>query len=369
MTYLTVERINDYYLDGKNPKLSKYSWSNGRAPVCEIDLNRRVGRVAEVLRAHSRSQESSSESQQHSRHCKCLLSTRLLARHCDKGERLNEWTSTIFLWNVALEIGQVKAYHTFTFTMAKAKTWTVHGAPSQAAMTEHTTAKFTTTTSNNKNEEESQHTLDHQVPSEGIAQEEETVFSSLRYPLISRQQLRRRARIAQEEVMPFGYRSNDEDQDTQGPTDSNGGSAGFPLEYSCRRQVTGIPTSTLFVIYDYEYVADSATEDFAASDTSTTPTTLPAVEWGTLWRVADQMGLHECSFTKQQIPTNNRKLAVDENSTNIVTLSSAPVDNFDPLVGTFCESARLRMSLRMLACNSHLSLFVFLLDSWKMPVP
>lgn len=115
---------------------------------------------------------------------------------------------------------------------------------------------------------------------------------------------------------------------------------GYPFHYDCSRGVTE-PLSQLAVEFDYEYVASTETvsQQDAFYDSDTLPSALSAMEWGLLWIVAYDLGLHGCQLMKQT-PESRRQLETSD--TLIVSLSSRPVDTLDPTVSKFWKSFRAR---------------------------
>lgn len=121
---------------------------------------------------------------------------------------------------------------------------------------------------------------------------------------------------------------NEEDPSTVGEAVSEL-TDGYPVRYDCIRGVNE-SLSQLVVEFDYEYVVstDSVLVTPTTSDVDSMPKSLPAMEWGLLWTVAYDLGLHGCKMLSDRPESLRRLDATDDEL--IVSLSSRPLDTLDP---------------------------------------
>jgi hypothetical protein len=109
---------------------------------------------------------------------------------------------------------------------------------------------------------------------------------------------------------------------------------GYPLGYDCSRGISE-PLSQVVVEFDYEYAAstESASATDAIFDIDSLPIALPSMEWGLLWTVASDLGLHGCKVLNSRAGlqgSGNRSFGY-----NVVSLLSRPLDTIDPTTSTY----------------------------------
>lgn len=105
---------------------------------------------------------------------------------------------------------------------------------------------------------------------------------------------------------------------------------GYPYRYACVRG-RNESLSQLVIEFDYEYVASKPAKE-TTFDVDSLPNALPAMEWGLLWTLAYDLGLHGCQILSGA-PHSLRRLKYDSDDYQIVTLSSKPLDRIDPTTG------------------------------------
>jgi membrane protein implicated in regulation of membrane protease activity len=127
------------------------------------------------------------------------------------------------------------------------------------------------------------------------------------------------------------FDSNEDDSDEEPSTVGeavSGLTDGYPYRYDCVRGMNESLTQ-LVIEFDYEYVATNPAME-TSFDVDSLPIALPAMEWGLLWTLAYDLGLHGCQILNDS-PHSRRRLLEDGSvDYRIVTLSSRPLDRIDP---------------------------------------
>jgi hypothetical protein len=134
------------------------------------------------------------------------------------------------------------------------------------------------------------------------------------------------------------YDSNEDGNDDDDP--STVGDAvsvltdGYPLRYDCTRGVSE-PLSQVVVEFDYEYAAstDSASATDAIFDIDSLPVALPSMEWGLLWTVASDLGLHGCKVLNRR--SELRESGSPSFGFDVLSLLSRPLDTLDPTTSKY----------------------------------
>lgn len=106
----------------------------------------------------------------------------------------------------------------------------------------------------------------------------------------------------------------------------------YDVEYgsNCEKLYTDSDLLTTRVRFDYEMVL--STQVSPPQGVSTLEYWTPALEWGLLWSVADELGVHGCQFK------DDPKIQQQISPQVVVSLSSYRADKVDGNVGT-CASA------------------------------
>jgi hypothetical protein len=109
---------------------------------------------------------------------------------------------------------------------------------------------------------------------------------------------------------------------------------GYPWRYDCSRGISE-PLSQVVVEFDYEYAAstDSASATGAIFDIDSLPIALPSMEWGLLWTVASDLGLHGCTVLNNW--AESRESGNLSFGYTVVSLLSRPLDTLDPTTSKF----------------------------------
>jgi hypothetical protein len=103
----------------------------------------------------------------------------------------------------------------------------------------------------------------------------------------------------------------------------------YAVQYGqlCQKLFAPTELSTTSVTFDYEMLL--STSQPVPAGYTTLSYWRPTLEWGTLWTVADQLGLHGCEFR------DNTTLQAEIRPSLIVALSSLQTDVLDNSTGMY----------------------------------